>query len=187
MKQNISIWASVLILMLVILACNLPFAQKAPPPVPVSGEAVQELKQELATAVQQAVQTGEVNLEITEEQITSTLAQALQKQEQLPISDIQVRLQDGKIQVTGKVSQSGLKLPLDLVVSTGVQNCKPKLKVESAALGPLPLPDDYLNQVMPIAEMALDELMKKTDQPNLCIGSITIGDGKITITGSAPK
>jgi hypothetical protein len=89
--------------------------------------------------------------------------------------------------VTGKASQSGLKLPLEMVVSVEVQNCKPKLKVESATLGPLPLPDNILNQITPLAETAFDEMMKKSDQPNLCIGSVTIGDGKITITGSAPK
>jgi len=188
MFKKYSLFASTLVLLLISLACNLPGISRASEAgVEVSTQAVGELQQNVQQAVQQAAQSGTLTLEITESQVTSAIALAMQKQADVPVKDVQVRLRDGQIQIEGTASQKGMEFPAKVAVSISVSNCKPKLAVESASIGPFPLPQEQLSSFLPMAEQALDDLITSSSLSNICLLSISVGDGKMTINGSVPK
>jgi len=177
-------WA-VLALAVAVLACK--FGSTPPPPVPVSDEAAQELQQGVATAVQQAIDTGNLTLEVTESQITSAVVLALQQRSDIPINDLQIHLRDEQVQLSGTASQQGLELPVQIVIKVGVQDCKPKVEIVSASAGPLPIPEDQLSGFIPMVETVITNLMTSSTVSNLCLLSVSVGDGVMTVTGQVPK
>ncbi len=187
MQNRLSWRWALLALIAASLACNLPSFAKAEPTVAVSDQAAQELQQGVATAIQQAAQTGSLSLEVTESQITSALALKLAESSAFPISDVQVRLKDGQVQLSGKTNQNGIELPVQMTASVAVQDCKPKLSIESASVGPIPLPQEQLTQFLPMAEDAIQQMIQSTAAANLCLNSLTISEGKMTITGQVPQ
>lgn len=168
------------------LACNLPAARRSttlPPTIPVSTEAVQNLEKNLQTAATQVVKTGKAKITFTEAQLTSALALELQSQQDMPLSEPQVYLRDGQIQLTGKVSQNGITAPMqvDLTIEANVQGGL-HYQIVSAKLGPLPLPQSMVNQL----SSQLDQTIAKNLSPathNLFIESVNIADGQMTISG----
>ena len=170
------------------LACNFGLGGPKPPQetIPVSTEAVESLQQEVAEAMQQAAQTGTFTLELTETQVTSAMALALQQSPVAVVQNPQVYLRDGRIQLTGTAEQGGLKGPINVVIAVEVgQDCKPHFKVVSANFGLLPLPEEVLNSFMPLAEQALSDLIASSEGGGapLCLQSVVIADGKMTISG----
>ena len=101
MKTQIRFASILLLLAAVTLACNLGSRQTPAPPPPVSTEAVQNLEATLENAADKIRETGEVQLEIDEAQLTSLVAFKLQESGDDLISDPQVYLRDGQIQVFG--------------------------------------------------------------------------------------
>ncbi len=178
------LWAF-LALAVAVLACNL--GKKAPPTVAVSDQAVQDLQQGVATAVQGAINTGTLTLNISESQITSAVVLALQQKSDIPISDVQIHLRDEQIQLSGNASQKGMTLPVEIAVKVNVQDCKPKVEIVSASAGPLPLPQEQLSGFLPMVESAITDLIASSTVSNLCLTSLKIGDGTMTITGQVPK
>jgi len=58
MNKTSSLWFALLIVIAASLACNFGLAGAKPPPVPVSTEAIQDLQEEVSTAVEQLASTG---------------------------------------------------------------------------------------------------------------------------------
>ena len=104
------------------LACRLTAKTSAKPveTIAVSTEAVGSLEEKVQEAVDQAAQGQTVELSLTEEEITSLLAQKLNEQGEVMVSDPQVYLRDDKVQVFGNVQYGKLTLPLDVVLEPQV-------------------------------------------------------------------
>jgi hypothetical protein len=119
------------------------------PPIPVSAEAAESIKDELARAIEAGAQTGVVTVNLTEPQITSYLAArlrtdpSLQQSDNRPlISEPQVYLRDGQMQIYGKTQQGMLVANIGIIVSMGVDaNGEPQIDVISADFGPFPAPE----------------------------------------------
>ncbi len=83
----------------------------------------------------------------------------------------------------GNVKQGAFTLPLKMLISVSVNSSgKPKFKVTSANVGPLPLPQSTLDQL----SAQLDSAMAANLGPeidNVYIENITIADGVMTVTG----
>ena len=100
------------------LACNVgrgsPTA--APTPIPVSTEAAGELESMFENALTQSA-GGQVSLVMTEEQLTSFVALKLAEDPDNPFSDVQIILRDGRIRFQAQAEVSGLKLPVEIVLT----------------------------------------------------------------------
>jgi len=185
MKTQIRFASILLLLAAVTLACNLGSRQTPAPPPPVSTEAVQNLEATLENAADKIRETGEVQLEIDEAQLTSLVAFKLQESGDDLISDPQVYLRDGQIQVFGTVERQNVSGTARVALTVDVdEEGHPDLNVVSASLGPFPIPQQVVDNI----ETELDEAF--TEQldslaPNTRFESIVIADGKMTITGHA--
>jgi hypothetical protein len=168
------------------LSCNFTKVMflNTPPtetPVSFSSESVGTIATEVSSVISNA-QVGEsIVMEITEDQLTSEATSEVQASGENRIHNLQIRLRDGKMIITGDVSQGGLNLPLSvsLIFSIDVLG-QPHSQVVEGSVGPFSLPDSYLSEITSQLDRALmDQLNANAN--NLVVDSITIADGRITI------
>ena len=192
MKKSKHLLISTLALMLASLACTIfvggpDYSDRQP--IPVSADSAQSLKDEIKQAFEAGAASGDVTIHITEAQITSVLASRLQTDQNLQqdskplITDPQVYLRDGQMQIFGKTQQGMFAANIGIIVSMSVdENGKPKIEITSADFGPMPAPGG-LNQA--ISSM-IQEAYTGSVGPvatGLRIQTITIADGIMTISG----
>lgn len=178
-------WFFPIALVLASLACSLPFVspETPAPPIPVTTEAVEQLEETLEGAARQAQQEEAVTIQVDEAQLTSWAAFELAESGEETIRDPQIYLRDGQIQVFGTVERQGIAAPAKVTMTVAVdEEGRPNLEVVSASLGPFPIP----GQVIDDLEANLDQVFSEQIQslaPNTRIETITIEDGRMTITG----
>lgn len=160
------------------------------PPIPVSAEAAASIQDEIKRAVEAAAQTGVMTVNLTEPQITSFLAARLQTDPSLQqsdkkplITDPQVYLRDGQMQIYGKTQQGIFAANIGIIVNMGVDaNGKPQIDVVSADFGPLPAPDGLKDAITAMVREAYTGSLGPV-ATGLRIETITIANGIMTVTG----
>ena len=160
------------------------------PPIPVSAEAAESIKEELRRAVEAAAQTGVLTVNLTEPQITSYLAArmqtdpSLQQSDRKPlIVDPQVYLRDGQMQIYGKTQQGIFAGNIGIIVTVGVDaNGEPLIEVTSADFGPFPAPDGLKDAITAMVREAYTGSLGPV-ATGLRIESISTANGVMTITG----
>ena len=160
------------------------------PPIPVSGEAAESIKEELRRAFEAGAQTGVITINLTEPQITSYLAvrmqtdPSLQQSDKKPlISDPQVYLRDGQMQIYGKTQQGLFAANIGIIVQVGVDaEGKPQIEITSADFGPFPAPEGLKNAITAMIEEAYIGSLGPV-ATGLRIETIAIANGIMTITG----
>ncbi len=167
------------------LACSLPQAilRPDPTPIPVSSEAITEMKDNIDEAARTFQETGEVNLQITEVQITSYLVNELNSQDNPFVQYPQILLRDGEIQMTADYQQGELTLPLKAAISVEADGFGGlAYELTSASIGPLALPEALVGQMLGQFQQMFDNNIS-SQLDNVFIESITIADGTMTIQG----
>ena len=160
------------------------------PPIPVSGEAAESIKEELRRAFEAGAQTGVITINLTEPQITSYLAvrmqtdPSLQQSDKKPlITDPQVYLRDGQMQIYGKTQQRLFAANIGIIVQVGVDaDGKPQIEITSADFGPFPAPEGLKNAITAMIEEAYTGSLGPV-ATGLRIETISIANGIMTITG----
>jgi len=175
----------IFVLALLSLACNYSLrGPKTPEPtIPVTTQAVEDLEENVKNAADEAAKTGRINLTITEYQMTSLLAQQLEQAGIDFLTNPQVTLRDGQIQLTGDVNQESLSAKVTVILAVSVDAAgRPVLDVVSANIGPLPVPEDLISEIQTRLNEAFMGQIRSL-APNLFIESIVIEGGNMTITG----
>ena len=181
-----------LLLVLTALACNINVGgpdYSSLPPVPISTEYAQSIKDEVQRAFEEGAQTGEITLNLTEQQITSYLASRLQsdpslQQDNQPlITEPQVYLRDGQMQIYGKTQRSMFNANIGIIVSVGVDaEGQPDIEIVSADFGPLPAPEGLKDTIEAMVREAYTGSLGPV-ATGLRIETITIANGIMTVTG----
>jgi len=185
MSHRLQLTLVFLVLFLAGLACevNVGGPERPGAPIPVSTEAVESLKNAWAAAFAEAQSTGSVTLTLTESQVTSFLAFNLGAQEDPLLSDPQVYLRSGQMQIYGTATSGNLTGTVRIVMMIEVSDLgEPELKLASADFGPLPVPDNVLSAL----SSTLDEAFTGQFGPvatGLRIEAIAITDGVMIIAG----
>ena len=192
MKKTTALPLFLFILILSSLACTVfvggpDYSDRQP--IPVSNEAADSLKEEVKRAIDAGAASGEVIINITETQITSVLAQRLQTDQNLQqdskplITDPQVYLRDGQMQIFGKTQQGMFAANIGIIVSVGIdENGKPKIEIVSADFGPLPAPEGINIAISSMIEEAYTGSVGPV-ATGLRIQTISIADGVMTVSG----
>ena len=134
--------------------------------------------------------TGVVIINITEPQITSYLASrlqtdpSLQQSDQRPlITDPQVYLRDGQMQIYGKTRQGIFTANIGITVGVGVDaNGEPLIEMTSADFGPFPVPEGLRDTISAMIREAYTGSLGPV-ATGLRIETISIANGVMTITG----
>ena len=167
------------------LACSIFIGGPAYPdaPIPVSTEAVQSLQDQVKQAIADGAQTGTVTLQITESQLTSYLAFKLDSQANPLITDPQVQLRNGQMQIFGKAQQGMFNANISITLTVSVDDQgKPKIAITQADFGPLPAPQGLNDAVSAAVEEAFTGSLGPV-ATGFRLESITIADGVMTIVG----
>jgi hypothetical protein len=175
------------------LACNLggrlqktiPTPTSTPVPVPVTTEAVRSLETEVSSAVATVQSGGPLSIQITEGQATAAAVMALQQVGENRVTDLQIHFRDGQIQVAGTASQSGVTLPLDVVLVPRVQQGKPTIQILSAQVGPFPVPQQVLDQMTGQFDQLIQQQLDENGT-NLVVQTITVDNGTMTVVAQKP-
>lgn len=160
------------------------------PPIPVSAEAAESIKEELRRAFEAGAQTGVVTVNITEPQITSYLAArmqtdpSLQQSDKKPfITDPQVYLRDGQMQIYGKTKQGIFAANIGIILNMGVDaNGQPQIDIVSADFGPFPAPEGLKDAITAMVKEAYTGSLGPV-ATGLRVETITIASGIMTVTG----
>jgi len=178
----------ILLLLLVNLACRLTAKNTQIPleTIAVSTEAVATLEAKLDESMNQAEQGQKVELSLTEEEMTSLLAQKLQGQNEFVISNPQVLLRDGKITLTGDIQTGRLNVPVTIVFEPKVNSTgQAQLELISMSMGPFSAPDSMMTTIQDLADRFLTDYLQQAGEA-FFVESITVSDGTLTIEGYRP-
>lgn len=160
------------------------------PPIPVSTEAAESIKEELKRAFEAGAETGVVTINLNEPQITSYLAARmqtdpnLQQSDQKPlITDPQVYLRDGQMQIYGRTQQGIFAANIGIIVKVGVDpDGQPSIEITSADFGPFPAPEGLKNALTAMIKEAYTGSLGPV-ATGLRIETVSIANGVMTITG----
>lgn len=180
-----SILLSVFVLALASLACTFFIGGPEFPAtaIPVSTEDAASLKQQLEAAATNAAQSGVLNVTITESQLTSLLTTKFAEQSDPLLTDPQVYLRDGQMQIYGKAVQGQLQANVRIVVAISIDaDGLPVIDVMSVNFGPLPAPEGMNNAVGTLAQEAFTGALGPA-AIGFRLETVTIADGVMTVVG----
>jgi len=174
-----------ILLVFSIIACSINVGGPAYPAqrIPVSTVAVGDLVNSVGTAEASGLESSQMALTLTEAQLTSFLAYKLQSQSRFQLTDPQVYLRDGEIQIYATVHQARLLATVYVAVSAGVDaQGQLQITVTSVDFGPLPVPAGLKDAITANLQEAYTGAIGPV-ATSFHLESITIADGLMTIIG----
>jgi hypothetical protein len=152
-------------------------------PIPFSPEAVESLRTQIEQAMITGAETGIITLQINESQLTSYLILKLQERTNPPLTEPQVLLQNGQMQILGKFQRGIFLANLSIILNVTVDELgKPKIEIASADFGPFPAPEGLNNAVSSLIDEAFTGSLGPV-ATGIRLESIVIADGLMTLTG----
>ncbi|WKZ36551.1 MAG: hypothetical protein QY332_01255 [Anaerolineales bacterium] len=120
---------------------------------------------------------------ITEQQITSWFAMEMKDSPDLPLSDVQVYLRDGRIQVWGIVSGNESSTSALIVGTLKIDSSnQPHFEIESLQIGRQIIPKILVSQVQSwLNQVIADQINSQV--PGLELMNISVTKGLITVSG----
>lgn len=151
-------------------------------PTPPATADLKAAETQVKSAVQTAASGGRVTLEFSEGQLTSAANQELQKQGENRLRDLQIRLDDGLMYISGQVNQNGFDVPLSLSVRISVDSRgQPKTEIVSGKAGPFSLPQNILDEITAQFDAVLQSQLEASSR-SLVVEHIAIDNGMISVT-----
>ena len=141
---------------------------------------------ELKTMVEKSLpQPGTMtSVTITEQQLTSWVAMEMKNNPDLPLSDVQIYLRDGKVQIWGMVTGSDASTSALVVGELSIDaNKLPYFKIESMQIGQQNVPGIFVSQMETWLNQALGDAILK-NAPGLQLVSLKVTNGLITVSGT---
>ena len=128
---------------------------------------------------------GSFHITVTEEEMTSLLVQTMEEDQQpSPISDPQIHLRNGRVEVYATVQiVESFSLPGLVAFSVDVTDRKATVTVEEVAVGPLPMPDPIKDALTDAINQVFAESTQTESQGNAIITDVEVGDREITFYG----
>jgi hypothetical protein len=172
-----------LVLTAAALACRADLGGPIPPDVPpaVSRSAATEASQAWTEGLAAALATGRVTVILTEEQLTSALAQRLAADPEPILRSPAVFLRDGTIQVYGVAQQGPFEVSVRLEI-TPVLTSDGQLRFEltSADFGPFPASEGIRASISSMLSEALVGPLG-TLATGMRVTSVAVADGELAI------
>lgn len=152
--------------------------------VPVSTNDVQNMQTQIEQAFTAGAESGTVNLQFTESQLTSYIALKLQAQTSPPFTDPQILLRNGQMQMYAKVVRGMFiaNILITMNVSIDPANGMPKIEIATADFGPFPAPQGINDAISAVIDEAFTGSLGPV-ATGFRLETISIADGVMTITG----
>lgn len=168
------------------LACRLSLKAPSRPgdPIPISTEAAGRFAEEIQKAAEQVQQGGQVEVSFSEAELTSYVALQIQDRADLPISNPQIYLRDGKVQFFADYNSGSLNVPMRAVFLPQVDAFgNADISLETLDLGPVAAPETISERIQQeisqAFRLAVDEAISE-----LFVESLVIQNGELNLIGS---
>ena len=184
--KSTRIYISIIILLAATVACRMNVGGPSPSgqQIPISPEAASNLQQQFEQALQISGQNGKISLNISESQLTSLLAARLEKLPDPFITDPQVYLRDGEIQIYGKAARGYFEANISIILTPSIdQNGQPLIEISSANFGPIPVPENMTTTISSMVQEAYTGALGPL-ATGFKLDSIVVGDGVMTLNGT---
>ncbi len=141
------------------------------------------LQEQLQQALAAGAQSGVISLQLTEGQLTTFLASQLSQRPNSVLTDPQVYLRAGQMQVYGKAASGILTANVSISLQVSVDaNGQPQIQVSRTDFGPLAAPQGFNDALAASVREALTGWLGPV-ATGFRLESITIGDGVMTVSG----
>ncbi len=178
-KVALSLALAITVLMLACGPCGSGAGGDLPGgPVEISSEAAESLETKLKAALQDNPSDSFV-LHLTDEEVTSYAATKWTLEGGSPVADPQVRFTQGKVFLAGTLTGvCPFRVRVIAVASAQIVNDQLQMDITEVHLGPLPMPESFLNSV----SQSLNETLADA-QLDIKITEVQILEGEIIIAG----
>lgn len=165
------------------LACRMDIGGPQAPGGPPAASALTatQASEAWTSALEGAVVSGQLQILVSEEQLTSALAARLAQDETPTLTSPAVYLRDGQIQIFGEATQGPVQMTLRLQI-TPVIDSQGRLgfEVSSADLGPFPAPEALRDGLSAMLSEALAGSMGSLAM-GFRVTSVAVADGQLAI------
>jgi hypothetical protein len=179
-RVALSLTLAIIVLTLACGPCGLGASEDELPggPVEISAAAADNLETKLKAALQDNPSDSFV-LHLTDEEVTSYAATRWTVEGGSPIADPQLRFSQGKVFVAATLTGvCPFRVRVVSVASAQIVNDRLQMNIEQVQLGPLPMPESFLNPV----SHSLNETLADA-QLDITVTDIQILEGEIIIVG----
>jgi len=171
-------------LFLATLACQIDVGGPEPPfpPSPVDDQAANEVTNLWQSALESALDSGEVILILDESQLNAFFVQRLAAEDS-PLQEPQVFLRQNAIQVYGYIIQGIFRANIHLSISPILdQEGRITFELTVASVGPIPVPEAIKNTISAILTEAFTGTLGSF-ATGIRVSSLVINDGQLAIVG----
>lgn len=192
-NQAITVRLTILTLLLVTLACNMPGPRLGGPEAPA--QAAAPSAESLASFddkwrdLSLGTPAGPFSITFTEAELSSAMAEVIRQAEAdrgktIPLTNPSVVLQNGVIDIYGQVSTSafaanGLVVAVPTIGPDGLID----IQINSAEFGPIELDPALLGELVTSIERSINKPIQSSPF-NITLTTITIANGQMTIEGN---
>lgn len=172
-------------LVLASLACQVDLGGPQAPgaSIPIQPAAAEELQANWQSALEAAVETGQVSILINEAQMTAFLAERIETRDEPLIRNPQVHLQNDQIHVYGIAERGILKANILITVTPELsQEGEITFQLSEASVGPVPAPSALKSTISAVLTEAFTGSIGSL-ATGIRISSLAITDGLMTIVG----
>lgn len=177
--------ASILVsLFLATLACQIDVGGPEPPfpPIAADDQAANEVTNLWQTALESALDSGEVMLILEESQFNAFVTKRLAAEDSL-LQEPQVYLRQNAIQVYGYIIQGFFRANIHLSISPILdQEGRITFELTLASVGPIPVPEAVKNTISAILTEAFTGTLGSL-ATGIRVSSLVINDGQLAIVG----
>lgn len=184
MKSHRIFLASI-VLMAAAMTCRMNVGGPTPSgqPIPISTDAAGSLQQQFEKGIQGIEEGGQLTLTINETQLTSLLAAKLSSLPDPFITNPQVYLRDGQIQIYGKAARGYFEANVGIILTAAIDsNGQPLVEITSADFGPIPVPEDMTSAISTLVQEAYTGALGPL-ATGFKLESIVIAEGLMMLTG----
>ena len=171
-------------MILATLACQVDVGGPEPPfqPIAANDQAANEVTNLWQSALESALDTGEVMLILDESQLNAFVAKRLAAEDSL-LQEPQVFLRQNAIQVYGYVIQGIFRANIHLSISPILdQEGRITFELTLASVGPIPVPEAVKNTISAILTEAFTGTLGSL-ATGIRVSSLVINDGQLAIVG----
>ncbi len=166
------------------LACSIFVGGPAiPTQSPEATATFPSLPSQVEQAVTAGATTGEISLQITQDQLTSFLADKLAQDAHPLITNPRVVLQSGQMIVYGTATSGMFTANVSMTLAASVDaNGQPQIQVVSTDFGPIPAPQGLNDMIAASFREAFTGYLGPV-ATGFRLDSINIGNGVMTVSG----
>jgi hypothetical protein len=175
---------AIILLLAATLACQINLGTPTDTPVPPTATPVpQSLEQTIQTALP-TTDSGQFSLTLTDAQLTEFVNKELAKEATPILKDAQVHLHKDQIELTGQASQGIFSGEVHILLTATIDDQgQPKIDIQKADFGPMPIPAGILDGMSGMLGDILTSNLGAT-ATGFKLDSILIEEGQMTIQGT---